>query len=68
MNKVNSTPLPGCVDEIRDLNKRWDQIQEQLQSRLGQAIVLCSCVGVCPCDGSLSICACVCVCVHVCDV
>ncbi len=34
MNKVNSSSIAAdCVDEIRDLNKRWDQIQEQLQNR-----------------------------------
>ena len=33
MSKLNSTPLPGLEDDVMDLNKRWEQIQFQLQNR-----------------------------------
>ena len=34
MGRVSSSPLPGLDDEVKDLNKRWEQVREQLQSRL----------------------------------
>ena len=33
MEKVNSIPLIGIEDKVDELNKRWNNIQEQLNSR-----------------------------------
>lgn len=33
MEKVNSIPLIGKEDKVDELNKRWNNIQEQLNSR-----------------------------------
>ena len=36
MNNVNSVGVAaGHQEEVRDLNKRWDQVKEQLKNRLG---------------------------------